>query len=156
MPGLNADELLDLKQRLIDGLAVLTRDEVMSHGGHLSVRIPGTETFLINPRIPGALAHVENICTVDLSGKRIAGPGPIPSETQIHASVYRHRADANSVLHSHPRDSVLVGLLETGLIPRMAVLALQARRAVGRGGTSRAPSARGGRAVRLAHLNSQL
>lgn len=117
MPELNADELLDLKQRLVDGLAVLTKEEVMSHGGHLSVRVPGTETFLINPRFPGALARVEDVCTVDLTGKRIAGPGPIPSETQIHASVYRHRPDANSVLHSHPRYGVLVGLLETGLIP---------------------------------------
>ena len=50
-------------------------------------------------------------------GKRIAGKGPIPSEAPIHAAVFRARPDVGSVIHCHARYSILVGLLEQGLIP---------------------------------------
>lgn len=107
----------NLKRRLIDGLQVLTGENVLSGSGHLSARIPGTETFLINPRFAGALADTKDVCTVNLDGKRIAGKGPVPSETPIHAAVYRSRSDVASVLHCHARYSILVGLLDSGLIP---------------------------------------
>ena len=106
-----------LKQRLVDGLQVVTGEGILSGSGHLSVRIPGTETFLINPRFAGVLADPEDICTVNFDGKRIAGAGPIPSESVIHSTVYRHRPDVFSVLHCHARYSILMGLQEGGLIP---------------------------------------
>jgi L-fuculose-phosphate aldolase len=101
----------------VDGLRVLTGEGVLSGSGHLSARIPRTETFLINPRFAGVLADPKDICTVDFAGKRISGKGPIPSETPIHAAVYRRRPDVQSALHCHPRYSILVGLLDVGLIP---------------------------------------
>lgn len=107
----------DLKQRLVDGLQVLTGEGVLNGAGHLSVRIPGTDRFLINPRFAGVLANVDDVCTVDESGKRIEGEGPIPSESVIHHRVYKNRPDVKSVLHCHPRYSILVGLLDSGLIP---------------------------------------
>jgi L-fuculose-phosphate aldolase len=106
-----------LKRRLVEGLQVITGEGVLSGSGHLSARIPGTETFLINPRFAGVLAGPKDICTVDFAGKRLAGKGPIPSETPIHAAVYARRLDVHSVLHCHARYSTLVGLLDTGLIP---------------------------------------
>ncbi|HEY8695402.1 MAG TPA: class II aldolase/adducin family protein [Chloroflexota bacterium] len=110
-------DLQQLKQRLVDGIQVLTGEGVLTGSGHLSCRVPDTDTFLINPRFAGVLADPEDICTVSADGKRIAGAGPIPSETIIHAMVYRHRPDVTSVLHCHPRYAILVGLLEQGLIP---------------------------------------
>ncbi len=109
--------LADLKRRLVEALQVITGEGVLSGSGHLSTRIPGTETFLINPRFAGVLANTKDICTVDFTGKRVAGKGPIPSETSIHAAVYRRRPDVQSVLHCHARYSVLVGLLDIGLVP---------------------------------------
>jgi ribulose-5-phosphate 4-epimerase/fuculose-1-phosphate aldolase len=106
-----------LKQRLVEGLQVITGEGVLSGSGHLSTRVPGTETFLINPRFAGVLAGPKEICTVNFEGKRIAGKGPIPSETPIHAAVYRSRPDIGSVIHCHARYSILVGLLDSGLIP---------------------------------------
>jgi ribulose-5-phosphate 4-epimerase/fuculose-1-phosphate aldolase len=107
----------NLKRRLVEGLRVITGEGVLSGSGHLSTRIPGTETFLINPRFAGVLADPKDICTVNFEGKRIAGKGPIPSETPIHAAVYRSRSDVGSVIHCHARYSILVGLLDSGLIP---------------------------------------
>jgi ribulose-5-phosphate 4-epimerase/fuculose-1-phosphate aldolase len=111
------DVVQALKQRIVDGLAVLTGEGVLDGAGHLSARIPGTETFLINPRFPGILADPDDMCAVDFSAKRIAGAGPIPSESQIHAAVYRHRPDVSSVVHCHARSAILVSNLESGLIP---------------------------------------
>jgi ribulose-5-phosphate 4-epimerase/fuculose-1-phosphate aldolase len=107
----------NLKRRLVEGLQVITGEGVLSGSGHLSARIPGTETFLINPRFAGVLAGTKDICTVNFAGKRIAGKGPIPSESPIHAAVYKARPDVGSVIHCHARYSILVGLLETGLVP---------------------------------------
>lgn len=107
----------DLKRRLVEGIQVITGEGVLSGSGHLSARLPGTETFLINPRFAGILAEQKDICTVGFDGKRIAGKGPIPSETPIHAALYRHRPDVGSVIHCHARYSILVGLLDRGLIP---------------------------------------
>ncbi len=107
----------DLKRRLVEGLQVLTGEGVLSGSGHLSARIPGTETFLINPRFAGVLAEPKDICTVDFPGRRIAGKGPIPSETPIHSAIYRGRPDVGSVLHCHARYSILLGLLDIGLVP---------------------------------------
>ncbi|HWP24471.1 MAG TPA: class II aldolase/adducin family protein [Candidatus Binatia bacterium] len=98
-------------------MQVLTGEGVLTGSGHLSARLPGTDTFLINPRFAGALAEPRDICTVNLAGKRISGKGPIPSETPIHAAVYRARPDIGSVVHCHARYAILVGLLDTGLVP---------------------------------------
>ena len=98
-------------------MQILTGEGILSGSGHLSARVPGTETFLINPRFAGVLAEPKDICTVDFSGKRTAGKGPIPSETPIHSVIYRSRPDVGSVLHCHARYSILLGLLDVGLIP---------------------------------------
>jgi ribulose-5-phosphate 4-epimerase/fuculose-1-phosphate aldolase len=112
-----ASKIQNLKQRLVEGLQVITGEGVLSGSGHLSARIPGTETFLINPRFAGVLADAKDICTVSFEGRRIAGKGPIPSEAPIHAAIYRSRPDVDSVIHCHARYSILVGLLDSGLIP---------------------------------------
>src|SRR5215467_5406790 len=112
-----SSEVESLKHRLVEGLQVITGEGILSGSGHLSVRIPESDTFLINPRFAGVLADSKDICTVNLDGQRIAGKGPIPSETPIHATVYRDRPDVRSVLHCHARYSILIGLLESGLIP---------------------------------------
>lgn len=107
----------DLKNCLIEGIKVLTAERVLTGSGHLSARIPGTETFLINPRYAGVLADPQDICTVDFSGRRIAGKEPIPLETAIHSAVYRARSDVGSILHCHARYGVLLSLQEVGLVP---------------------------------------
>lgn len=109
-------KIQDLKRRLVEGLQVITGEGVLSESGHLSARIPEADVFLINPRFAGVLADPKDICAVNFEGKRIAGKGPIPSETPIHAAIYRSRPDVRSVLHCHARYSILVGLLDNGLI----------------------------------------
>ncbi len=48
-----------LERRLVEGIQVITGEGVLSGSGHLSARIPGTETFLINPRFAGRARRCE-------------------------------------------------------------------------------------------------
>jgi len=46
----------DLKRRLLEAIQVLSAEGVLDGSGHLSAKVPGTETFIINPRYAGVLA----------------------------------------------------------------------------------------------------
>jgi ribulose-5-phosphate 4-epimerase/fuculose-1-phosphate aldolase len=107
----------DLKKRLIEGLYILTEEGIMTFVGHLSVRVPGTDTFLINPRFAANVAEMDDICTVNMDGKRVDGPGPIPGETPIHTEILRKRPEVNSVVHCHPKNSVLLPLTGSEVVP---------------------------------------
>jgi L-fuculose-phosphate aldolase len=110
-------EFSKLAQQLVEGLVVLTGENVMGSSGHLSVRLPHGRGFLINPRFPASLCDPEDLCVVDYTGRQISGRYPIPSETPIHTAVYRARPEVNSALHCHPRNSVIVSLLDRGFVP---------------------------------------
>jgi L-fuculose-phosphate aldolase len=112
------DEVTSLKRQLLEGIQILMEEGVLGAMGHLSVRIPGTETFLINPRCAPNLAEMEDLSTVDLNtGKRVEGPGPIPGETAIHYGIYRRNPKAVTALHTHPRYTVLMSVLNQPIVP---------------------------------------
>ena len=110
--------IADLKEAIVLGLRVATREGIMDHAGHLTMRIPGENAFLINPRFSPSVAEPDDIATVDLkTGKQIDGPYPIPSEAVIHRSIMNARPDVNSVIHFHSRFLVLLGTLDLRLRP---------------------------------------
>ena len=117
MANKESEIIKDLKRRLLEAMQVLSAEGVLDGSGHLSAKIPGTKTFIINPRYAGVLAEPSDLCIVDFSAKRVAGTEPIPLETVIHSVIYKSRPDIGSVLHCHPRFSILVGLQESSLIP---------------------------------------
>jgi ribulose-5-phosphate 4-epimerase/fuculose-1-phosphate aldolase len=112
-----SSDVVELGHRLVAGLTVLTAEGVLGSSGHLSVRLPDGQGFLINPRFPASLAEPEDLCVVSYDGVQLSGRFPMPSETPIHSAVYRARPQVQSVLHCHPRNSVIVGLLDRGFVP---------------------------------------
>ena len=70
--------------------------------GHVSARIPGTDTFLIPRRQSPMLATAATLLTVDLDGRVVDGDGTPNSELWIHARIYAARPDVGSVVHAHP------------------------------------------------------
>jgi L-ribulose-5-phosphate 4-epimerase len=118
MVNASEDLIYDLKKQLIEGLRLLVAEDVLYSAGHLSVRIPGTDTFIINPRYPANIADIEDLCIVDMkTGKRIAGPGPIPSESVIHNEILKARPDVQSVTHVHSRYATLWSLTDRPWVP---------------------------------------
>ncbi len=72
--------------------------------GHISVRMPGDPGLFLMKAHSIGLDEItpENILTIDLAGKVVAGAARRHSEVFIHTEIFRARADVNCVIHTHP------------------------------------------------------
>jgi L-fuculose-phosphate aldolase len=83
------------------GRRIWHRGYCAGNGGNISVRI-SPETILCTPTgVSKGFMKPEEICTVDLSGKQIAGPKPCTSEVKLHLEIYKARPDIHAVVHCH-------------------------------------------------------
>ena len=92
--------------------------------GHVSMRLPSDpQHFLVKGREYDidalAVMGPEQLVLCDLEGNLVDGPAGVtqPSEIKIHSCVYRARPDIQSVVHVHPRYSVLMSVLQVPLGP---------------------------------------
>lgn len=69
--------------------------------GHLSVRLPGTDRFLLTRHSLGLKAGPDDFVVMDLDGKKREGRGEAPGEYPIHVEILRARPDVASVIHYH-------------------------------------------------------
>lgn len=114
MANYSVDELRD---QVATCTRLLVMQDVMDYSGHVSVRIPGTERILIQPRDTSRLAlGAADLLVVDLNGKVLEGVLPAPAETALHTSIYRARADARAVCHGHPTFSTLFSVVDRPLL----------------------------------------
>ena len=74
--------------------------------GHVSARIPGTETFLLPPRRSPGFAEESTLLVLDTDGSVRAGHGAPNSELWIHARIYATRPGIGAVVHAHPPSCV--------------------------------------------------
>ena len=108
----------DLKIKVAMACRMLCLAELVDYSGHISVRIPGTDRFLINPHpISRAEVKAEDILTFDLDGRRSEGKWNLPSELPMHTRTYRAREDVQSVAHLHNRMVVVLSMADRPLIP---------------------------------------
>ena len=91
----------NLKSLLVTACRILANEGITDAFGHISVRIPGTDRFLIPPFASPALAKESNLLTLDLEGKVLEGKGVPNREVYIHSECYRRRPDVGSVCHTH-------------------------------------------------------
>jgi L-fuculose-phosphate aldolase len=83
------------------GRRVWLRGYCAGNGGNISVRI-GPETILCTPTLVSkGFMKPEDICTVDLTGRQIAGPKPCTSEVKLHLEIYKARPEITAVVHCH-------------------------------------------------------
>ncbi len=91
--------------------------------GHISARVPGTDTILIRARGPGEsgvrFTEPDDVITVDFDGKKLSGRADLepPQEVFIHTWLYRTRSDIGAVLHAHPKTPVLFTICNKPLLP---------------------------------------
>ena len=102
--GSRADEatLRELKEKLIIAGRILDMEDLVRPLGHITVRVPGTETFLITRGVSPGMAMLDDIVVCDMDGKVIEGKySQTFGEVLCHAGVYRKRKDIQSVAHTH-------------------------------------------------------
>jgi len=110
-------DLETIKADLVTAIRLLTAEGIMDFNGHLSFRLPGTNQVLINSRKASrAGLQVQDISTIDLDGRVIAGDEP-PSESPIHTRIYCARPDVFSVAHIHPQYATVFSIAEKPLMP---------------------------------------
>jgi ribulose-5-phosphate 4-epimerase/fuculose-1-phosphate aldolase len=120
----NANDLRRLRERVAKACRVLGNLELTkSTFGHVSVRVPGTDTLLIRARGPDEsgirYTAPDDVITVDFSGNKIKGRDglDVPKEVFIHTWVYRARPDVQSVLHAHPATVMMFTICNKPLLP---------------------------------------
>jgi ribulose-5-phosphate 4-epimerase/fuculose-1-phosphate aldolase len=104
----------DLVERVAQACRVLGRLEA-THGafGHVSVRT-GADSMLIKGKGPGeaGLRHTEtaDIISVSFDVDKLDGRADLrpPSESFLHAWIYRLRPAVESVIHMHPESALLL------------------------------------------------
>lgn len=91
-----------LRRDLVLANQLVERFHLSNAFGHVSLRIPGTETFLFPTRRSPGLAQEDRLLVLDTDGRILSGEGTPNSEFWIHARIYSARPDVGAVAHAHP------------------------------------------------------
>ncbi len=84
-------------------------------GGHVSLRVPGEDAFLVTPFQYFDETLPEHVSKVGFD-MHLIEPGTLPASVGItfHSSVYRARPDVNCVIHTHAKN---MSVLSTTGVP---------------------------------------
>lgn len=89
--------------------------------GHVSYRLPDEpDKFVIKALGPAlSMTEAEHIVVVNMDGFKVGGPKEmnLPNEVKMHSCLLRERPQVNSVVHVHPRYTVLMSVLQEQLGP---------------------------------------
>lgn len=90
-------------QKIIDlGRRLAQKGFIAGADGNISVRLSPSEILVTPSGLPKGELSAEDIVTVDLSGKQLAGNRRPSSELLMHLYVYQQRPDLHACVHSHP------------------------------------------------------
>lgn len=107
-----------LKQKLVVANRILDFLKMATPFGHISVRIPNTDTFLIARSVAPGLVTMNDIVVCDMNEKVLGGRYKTTyAELAIHTGVYKKRKEFNSVIHSHSSYVIALSLAETTVLP---------------------------------------
>ena len=112
-------DLNELKETLSYGCKVLGyQGQTDVIWGHVTLRIPGTDTFLMKAANFGLEeCEPENIITANIEGEKVSGDYKIHSEVPIHSEIFRARPEINSVVHTHPPYATAFASMDKPLLP---------------------------------------
>lgn len=85
----------------LKGWRFLYRRGFIEGFGHLSVRLPGSDRFVVMRHSAAMDAGPEDLLVFDLDGNHLEGTGVAPGENPIHLEILRARPDVGSVVHYH-------------------------------------------------------
>ncbi len=107
-----------LKEKLIISNKILEMGKLVDPFGHVSVRIPAAETFLITRNIAPGMATLDDIVICDMDGKVLQGKyDRTYSEVVIHTEIYKKRKDINSVVHTHSPYVIALSMTDNTVLP---------------------------------------
>ena len=94
-----------IRQELIDAIEATVASGIMSKSNHgnMSLRVPGTDTFLMTGVSSFTQVKADQLVVLDFAGDVVEGEIEARNAEviQMHAVVYRERPEVGSVLHTH-------------------------------------------------------
>jgi ribulose-5-phosphate 4-epimerase/fuculose-1-phosphate aldolase len=85
---------------------------------HLSAKIPGTDTFLINEYgLRFDEVSASNLVKIDLQGNVLNGGNINVAGFVIHSAIHQARPNAQCIIHTHTKEGVAVSADSRGLLP---------------------------------------
>ncbi|GIW93107.1 MAG: L-fuculose-phosphate aldolase [Pirellulaceae bacterium] len=92
-----------LKQDICEiGRRLYNRGFAAANDGNITVRIGENEVLCTPTMHSKGFLKPEDICTIDMTGKQIAGIKKRSSEALLHLEIYKARPDVKAVVHCHP------------------------------------------------------
>lgn len=106
-----------LKKDIVSASRILSHLKLVEGFGHVSARIPGSDRFLITPRISLALVEEDQLLTLNLNGEVVAGKHPAPFETWLHTAIMKTKPRVNAIARIHARVANIFSVTERKLEP---------------------------------------
>ena len=92
---------------------LLEAEGILDYSGHVSVRIPDRDAFMIQIGVTSRQELTPaDVLVCDFDCKVLEGTGQPPSETVIHSEIYKARPDVNAVLHCHMDLAIAFTMME--------------------------------------------
>lgn len=92
-----------VKEQMCDiGRRIWVRGFCAGNEGNHSYRIAENRILCTPTGVSKGQLKPDDICTVDLEGKQLAGSRKRTSEINLHLEIYKARPDVRAVIHSHP------------------------------------------------------
>jgi ribulose-5-phosphate 4-epimerase/fuculose-1-phosphate aldolase len=110
-------DLALIKSDVVKASHILHQQGIAAAFGHVSARIPGTDTFIFPPRMSPALVRADNLLELDVEGNQLSGDGRPNTEFWIHARIYKARSDVHAICHVHPPSCVVLSSLGETIRP---------------------------------------
>ncbi len=105
--------------RILAGLGLA--DGPTIERGHVSFRIPDEPDKMLIKALGPALSmtNSDDLVTVNMGGFKVGGASNLnlPNEVKMHSCIMREHPEVNSVVHVHPRFTVLMSVLQKDLGP---------------------------------------
>jgi L-fuculose-phosphate aldolase len=92
-----------IKQDICEiGRRIYNKGFAAANDGNITVRISDNEVLCTPTMHSKGFLKPDDISTVDMTGKQIAGRKKRSSEALLHLEIYKNRPDVKSVVHCHP------------------------------------------------------
>ena len=111
------DTTSQLKKDIISACRILSQKKLVEGFGHISARIPGTEFFLLTPRVGLALIKESDLLTVNLRGEVVEGNRQPPSEAWLHTAIMKTKPKVNAITRIHARVANIFSVTDRKLEP---------------------------------------
>jgi ribulose-5-phosphate 4-epimerase/fuculose-1-phosphate aldolase len=110
-------DLKALKKLVAQGSRVLDAAGVADVFGHVSIRIPDRDGFLLPRAMSPGLVTDADVLTMNWDCEVVEGEGRPFIEAVIHSAIYRARPDVHSVAHFHSPMAIVLSMVGQGIKP---------------------------------------